>query len=142
VADATGSIVANPSGSGASPAASVEPPGTDDHPEPGAAAPPAAAPAAAAGFGAAWVRRELSAAQWLKGITPWCEPGFARSLATVDPANVPASRVTGKPRVLRAPAGRSAAYTVATDGGTLTVTLIDLNGRWLVSGNDYTPSQR
>lgn len=119
--------------------ASVETPGTDDHAEPVAEAPLTDAPAAAAGFAAAWVRRDLPAQQWLAGVTPWCEPGFARLLATTDPRNLPSSKVTGKPKTVRKPAGRSAEYTVSTDSGTLTVVLLDYRGEWLVSGNDYTP---
>lgn len=139
--DATRSAVSGAANPGAGPSASVEPPGTDNSP-PGAAAPASAAPAAAAGFAAAWVRRDLPAGQWLAGVTPWCAPPFARSLATVDPANVAASRVTGRPRVLHAPVGRNAAYTVPTDAGTLTVTLTVSGGRWLVSSNDFTSSPR
>jgi hypothetical protein len=142
VADSTSGNYANPAGSGVSPPASVEPPGTDDQPGPSAVAPASAAPGVAAGFAAAWVRSDLGAAQWLKGIVGFCEPGFAAKLASVDPANVPAHRVTGKPRAVRAPANRSAQYAIATDEGTLTVTLVDLNGRWRVSGNDYDPSPR
>jgi hypothetical protein len=137
VVDATASPPVNPSA--ASAPASVEPPGTDDHAEPTAAAPAAAAPAAAAGFAAAWVRRELPAQQWLAGVTRWCEPGFAKLLATADPRNLPSSKVAGKPKAVRKPAGRSAEYTVATDSGTLTVVLGDYRGRWLVVGNDYSP---
>jgi hypothetical protein len=137
VADAT----APPAGDtpGPSAPASAEPPGTDDHPEPIAAAPAAAAPAVAAGFAGSWVRRDLPAQQWLAGIERWCEPGFGRLFASTDPANLPSSKVTGKPVAVRAPAARSAEYTVSTDSGTLTVVLIDFRGEWLVAGNDYTP---
>ncbi|MFC4066730.1 hypothetical protein [Actinoplanes subglobosus] len=119
--------------------ASAEPPGTDDHAEPPAAARAAAAPAVAAGFAAAWVRRDLPARQWLAAVTPWCEPGFARLLATTDPRNLPSSKVVGTPQVIQAPAARSAEYTVSTDTGTLTVVLLDWRGQWRVSGNDYRP---
>lgn len=136
VVDATASPFINPS---ASAPASVEPPGTDDHAEPTAAAPAADAPAAAAGFAAAWVRRDLPAQQWLAGVTRWCEPGFAKLLATTDPRNLPSSKVTGKPKTVRKPADLGAEYTVSTDSGTLTVVLIDYRGEWRVSGNDYSP---
>ncbi len=131
------SPLVNPSAPSAPP--SVEPPGTDDHAEPTAAAPAAAAPAAAAGFAAAWVRRDLPAQQWLAGVTRWCDPSFAKLLATTDPRNLPSSKVTGEPKAVRKPAGRRAEYTVATDSGTLTVVLSDYQGRWRVSGNDYSP---
>jgi hypothetical protein len=136
-ADAT----ASPAGDTPAPSApaSIEPPGTDDHAEPTAAAKASAAPAVAAGFAAAWVRRDLPAQQWLAGVTPWCEPGFARLFATTDPRKLPSSKVTGTPKAVRAPAARSAEYTVSTDSGTLTVVLLDFRGQWRVSGNDYTP---
>ena len=138
VVDATASPFITPSSAGSVPA-SVEPPGTDDHAEPTAAAPAADAPAAAAGFAAAWVRRDLPAPQWLAGVKRWCEPGFARLLATADPRNLPSSKVTGKPKAVRKPADLGAEYTVSTDSGTLTVVLIDYRGEWLVSSNDYSP---
>jgi hypothetical protein len=137
VADATASSAVDTPAPSAP--ASIEPPGDDDHAEPTAAAKASAAPAVAAGFAAAWVRRDLSAQQWLAAVTRWCEPGFARLLATTDPRNLPSSKVTGTPKAVRAPAGRTAEYTVSTDSGTLTVVLGDLQGRWRVTGNDYTP---
>lgn len=69
-----------------------------------------------------------------------CDDGFAHALRTVDPARVPAARVTGRPVAVRAPAGGAAAYEVATDAGTLTVTLAAVDGRWRVTGNDFVRS--
>lgn len=115
-----------------------EPPGHDDHPLPLPAAPAGAAPRAAAAFARAWVRRDLSPAAWRTGITALCDRRFAAQLATVDPANLPADRVTGAPRAVRAPHDRSARYTVATNGGVLTVVLVDQAGRWVVINNDFT----
>ncbi|OJF14467.1 hypothetical protein, partial [Couchioplanes caeruleus] len=121
------------------PAASVEPPGHDDHAAPTKSAKASAAPAVAAGFAKAWVRRELPAQQWHAGVARWCEPGFAKLLTTTDPRNLPSTRVTGKPKAVRAPANRSAEYTVATDSGTLSVVLTDWQGTWRVTGNAYEP---
>jgi hypothetical protein len=89
-------------------------------------------------FARAWVRRERTPQQWLAAVRPLCEPGFAMLMATVDPGNVPASRVTGAPVAVAAPVGGSARYRVATDAGTLSMTLTSVHGRWLVSGNDFT----
>jgi hypothetical protein len=117
-------------------AAPVLPPGSDES-EPPPAPPAGQASAAAAGFAAAWVRSDLPAERWLAAVVPWCEAGFAAVLRTVDPANLPASRVTGRPVAVSPPADGSAVFTVATDGGTLTVVVAAVNGRWLVSGNDF-----
>lgn len=96
------------------------------------------APKVALAFARAWVRRERPAAQWLAAVRPLCEPGFAKLMATVDPANVPASRVTGVAQVVVAPAVGTAQYRVPTDAGALLVTVTSLRGRWLVSANDFT----
>jgi hypothetical protein len=127
---------------GVSAPASIEPPGTDTGVDSSRRAPAGDAPKAAETFARAWVRRNLTAARWLAGISPLCEPSFSRLLTTVDPRNVPADHVTGTPKAVRKPAERSAEYTVATDAGNLTVQLVDLHGRWLVSGNAFTPSNR
>ncbi|MEV0216521.1 hypothetical protein [Micromonospora sp. NPDC050695] len=66
-----------------------------------------------------------------------CDEGFARALRSVDPARVPAARVTGRPVATQAPAAGAAVYEVATDTGTLTVTLAAVDGRWRVTGNDF-----
>ncbi|MEU6077545.1 hypothetical protein [Micromonospora sp. NPDC047074] len=123
----------------ASPTSTSERPGNDDHGDerPPAALPPAAqAPRVVAAFAAAWARPDLSAAVWWKRVAPHCEEGFARALRTVDPAQVPATQVTGRPSVKQAPKA-AAVYEVPTDAGTLTVTLAAVNGRWMVTGNDF-----
>ncbi|MFF0256941.1 hypothetical protein ACFYPW_31150 [Micromonospora zamorensis] len=70
-------------------------------------------------------------------MAPTCDDGFALALRTVDPARVPATRLTGPPVATQAPAGGAAVYEVATDAGTLTVTLGAVDGRWRVTGNDF-----
>ncbi|MEV4826487.1 hypothetical protein [Micromonospora sp. NPDC049274] len=66
-----------------------------------------------------------------------CDDGFADALRTVDPARVPATRVTGRPVAAQGPTEGAAVYEVATDAGTLTVTLAAVGGRWRVTGNDF-----
>ncbi len=118
-----------------------EQPGGDDHDDdqPPAAPPPAAqaAPVAAA-FAAAWARPDLPADAWWRGVAPHCDEGFARALRSVDPARVPAMRVAGRPVAKQAPKDGAAVYEVATDAGTLTVTLAGVGGQWVVTGNDFT----
>jgi hypothetical protein len=124
------------------PAATIEPPGRDDHGTTAPAPPASSAATAAAAFAAAWARPSLPAEQWWQTIAPLCETGFAASLRTVDPALVPASRVTGRPVAARAPADGLAVYTVPTDAGALTVTVAVVDGQWLVTGNDFTRATR
>ncbi|MGC9670958.1 hypothetical protein ACNTMW_30975 [Planosporangium sp. 12N6] len=125
------------------PQAGPETPGHDDD-KPAPPPPPLAQAAATAGvFAAAWVRGGLPADQWWAGVAPLCEAGFAARLRTVDPANLPAMAVTGQPVPVGAPpAAGPAVYTVATDGGILTVTVAALGGKWLVTGNDFTRAAR
>ena len=114
-----------------------EPAGTDAGVPPDPGDPPAAAAVTvAARFGAAWVRRTLPTARWWAGIAPLCEPGFAARLHTVDPANIPASRITGPARSFTRRSGLLA-FTMPTDAGVLTVTVAALAGRWRVTGNDF-----
>lgn len=123
----------------ASASPSGEPGGHDDHNHtPAPAAPGRQAAATAEAFARAWVRRDLDAERWWKAIAPLCEEGFGQRLRTVDPANVPATRVIGRARELRVGSVDSpAVYDVPTDAGTLRVTLASVDGRWLVAGNDF-----
>ena len=119
----------------------IEAPGSDDHDDHGdqpPVPPVGQAPRVAAAFATAWVRADLTAEQWLAQITPFCEPGFAARLATVDPTNLPARRITGPPVAVSPLAGGFAVYSIPTDGGTLSVTVAAVGGKWLVSANDFT----
>jgi hypothetical protein len=136
----SGAIYPTVSAGDTSPSAAGERPGTDDHdhePSPAAPPPPAAAAPVVATFAAAWARPDLPAGTWWRGVAPMCDDGFAQALRTVDPARVPATRLTGRPVATRAPSGGVAVYEVATDAGTLTVTLAAVDGRWVVTGNDF-----
>ncbi|TNH28810.1 hypothetical protein FHG89_14015 [Micromonospora orduensis] len=123
--------------------AAGERPGTDDHDQASALpAPPPAAQAApvVAAFAAAWVRSDLPATVWWRDVARTCDEGFTEALRTVDPARVPATRVTGRPVATQAPSDGAAVYEVATDAGKLTVTLAAVDGRWVVTGNDFVRS--
>ncbi|TDB80152.1 hypothetical protein [Micromonospora sp. KC721] len=136
-----GPVYPTQSGDDVPPTPAGERPGRDDHDDRPSAAPPAAeaAPVAAA-FAAAWVRRDLPADTWWRAVTATCDEGFARALRTVDPAQVPAARVTGRPVATQPPKDGVAVYEVATDAGTLTVRLAGVGGRWVVTGNDFVRS--
>ena len=101
-------------------------------------APPTGQPdPVAAGFAAAWVHADLPADRWWSTVAPFCEAGFAQRLRTVDPSNLPATKVTGTPVQVSPPVNGVAVFTVTTDGGVLVVTVAAVNGRWLVTGNDF-----
>jgi hypothetical protein len=118
------------------PPTSAGPAGHDDEGAPPQA--PAGQPGTAvAGFAAAWVRADLPADRWWSGVAPFCEPGFAQQLRTVDPGNLPASKVTGAPVQVSPPSGGVTVFTVRTDGGVLVVTVAAVNGRWLVTDDDF-----
>lgn len=137
----SGPVYSTVGASDGSPLPAGEQAGADDHDEIPAAPPPAAnaAPVAAA-FAAAWARPDLPAETWWRGVASTCDEGFAQTLRSVDPAQVPATRVTGSPAEKQAPRVGMAVYEVATDAGTLTVALAGVGGRWVVTGNDFTRS--
>ncbi|MFI6129442.1 hypothetical protein [Micromonospora sp. NPDC051141] len=101
-----------------------------------APAPPRAAdPAAmtsAVRFLRAWARPDLPADRWWAGFRPYAIPAYADLLATVDPANVPATRITGSARAAAATAER-VDVDVPTDVGVLRVVCVAIGGRWLVA---------
>jgi len=125
------------------PRASSEPAGTDHAVPDTAPAPPPTTRAAqvATRFAAAWARPALPADRWWTEIAPWCEPRFADLLRSVDPANIPARRVTGPPRPAITKPGLIT-YTVPTEAGLLTVTVAALGGTWLVTNNDFRRAGR
>ncbi|UWZ34453.1 hypothetical protein Drose_24885 [Dactylosporangium roseum] len=101
----------------------------------GPASPPARK---AADFAAAWVRKDLPADRWWAAIAPLCEPGFAEALRGTEPGTVPASVVFGRPVVLNRPAPKLLGlYRLTTDTGTLFVTVAEIDGRWLVTDNEF-----
>ncbi|MEU3457717.1 hypothetical protein ABZ671_29585 [Micromonospora sp. NPDC006766] len=97
--------------------------------------PTTADPAAAATatlFVARWARPTLPAAQWRADVRPYAVPGYADLLNTVDPANVPATRITAPGRVVTATPER-AEVDVGTDAGVLRVVCVRDGQRWLVA---------
>ncbi|MCX5068201.1 hypothetical protein OOJ91_20380 [Micromonospora lupini] len=109
----------------------------DEDDDEGPAAPVAEAAPAAAAFATAWARPGLDAARWLEGVAPLCVPRFAERMRTVDPANLPASRITGRPRATYPVRDGGGQFAISTDRGTLLVSVADIKGRWLVTGNDF-----
>ncbi|MCP2259685.1 hypothetical protein LX15_003391 [Streptoalloteichus tenebrarius] len=104
------------------------------------AAPPPAAPApealeAARNWGRAWVNHPqgMTSAQWLEGLRPYTTEEYLTVMSTVDPANVPASRLTGDPAALSSTAG-SVQVKLPTDAGDLQVLVISTQNGWRVAG--------
>ncbi|MDF2144646.1 hypothetical protein [Knoellia sp. p5-6-4] len=67
----------------------------------------------------------------------WASPELLRSLASTDPAQVPADRVTGDARLVSS-AKTSATVLVPTDGGEVLVTLSASDGGW--KARDIAPA--
>ncbi|MDN5857649.1 MAG: hypothetical protein L0H84_03415 [Pseudonocardia sp.] len=84
-----------------------------------------------------WVRpaEGTTAAQWLDALRPFTTPEYLGLLATVDPSNIPATKVTGKARAV-AVSPDLVKVKVPTDALTLVVTVIDVGAGWRVADYD------
>lgn len=98
---------------------------------------PAPALEAARVWASAWVNHPegITAQQWMAGLRPYTTDEFLGVLAGVDPANVPASRVTG-PAVATRVSPRSVEATVPTDTVRLTILVVETDVGWRVSRYD------
>ena len=112
-------------------------------PAPVGSAAAAAASRVATDYATAWARPGLPAQTWWRGVAAYAEPGYAELLRSVEPANVPAGRVTGAGHVVRAAAGL-VVVDVPTDAGTCRVTVADTSGtgEWKVSTHSWRPGGR
>ncbi|HYN92778.1 MAG TPA: hypothetical protein VES42_02885 [Pilimelia sp.] len=88
-------------------------------------------------FALAWLdHRDVPADTWHAGMLPHSTEALSRKLAGVDPAGVPADRITGAPTLI--PLAESVAdVNVPIDAGTLRLRLVAPEGRWLVDGVDW-----
>ncbi|GAA2528573.1 hypothetical protein Ahu01nite_090420 [Winogradskya humida] len=113
----------------------------DDPPATPKTSPGTAQPEAVAyAFASAWVDHEsVSAKAWHDGIMPNSTKNLSDELDGVDPADVPADRVVGQPKLTPVGDGLVNA-TVTVDSGTLTLQLVAPDGRWLVDGVDWDGS--
>ena len=93
--------------------------------------------AVAARWAAAWVDHPqgVSAQQWVDGLRPFTTDEYLGVLVGVDPANIPASRVTGEPRATKV-AARSVQVEVPTNTLTLDVLVVLTDDGWRVAGYD------
>jgi hypothetical protein len=92
--------------------------------------------AAAQAFTTAWLKRNLSSADWLAGLTPLTTKALADSFKGVDPTAVPATRVVAAPTiVLRTDS--FAQTTTLVDTGRLVLGLSKHSNRWLIDSVDW-----
>ena len=103
---------------------------------PTSAAPPQALQTARS-WTAAWVNHPPGTTnqQWVAGMRAYTTDEYLGVLSAVDPANVPASAVTGAPRATRV-SPRSVQVEVPTDTLRLSVLVVDTGLGWRVSGYD------
>ena len=125
-------------GVGAAPAPTVLPPVAPLTPRnlPLSAAPSPALSVAARWTGA-WVDHPpgVPAQKWVDGLRPFTTDEYLGVLVGVDPANIPATRVTGEPRATKV-AARSVQVTVPTNALTLDVLVVLTDDGWRVAGYD------
>lgn len=93
--------------------------------------------AAAEAWGKQWVNHPpgTAAPQWVQRLAPYTTDEFITEMATVDPANVPATAVTGPPAPLRSTAN-TMDVRLPTDGGDIEVEVVKTPQGWRVSGYD------
>lgn len=94
----------------------------------------AGATATAVGFVEHWLRPPdgTPARQWRHGLYPYVAPDSRGQLRSINPANVPATQITGKPTVLSSGTAVTV-VSVPTDAGPIRVTVVaHPSGRWLV----------
>lgn len=77
----------------------------------------------------------LTAKQWLDRLRPYTTDEFITVMSTVDPVNVPATKVTGPP-VPRESTKTSMRVVLPTDGGKLRIHVVRTSEGWRVAGYD------
>jgi hypothetical protein len=94
----------------------------------------------ASDFANAWLNHAtVTADQWYKAVTKYATTNLAGKLKQVDPAGVPADKITGDVALIF----HSPSYVdaqVPADGGVITLRLLATSGRWLVDGVDWQRS--
>ena len=89
-------------------------------------------------WASAWVTHPAGVApeQWSAAMRPYTTDEYLPTLADVDPANIPSSRVTGPPRAVEV-RPESVRVVVPTDAVTLQLLLVQVgSGDWRVAGYD------
>lgn len=111
-------------------------------PGPALPEPPPGAVTAADAFARVWARPDQTRDTWWADVARWCDQALAQRLSTTDPATIPATRIVDQPRPTGPIRAEATTFTVATDGGMLTLTVIYSASRWLVATIDFTRNLR
>jgi len=111
---------------------------TDDSPPPPVTSPGAAPPAdIAANFARAWLKHDgVSGDQWRAGLQKYATRSLMEKLHDTAPAGVPARQMTG-PVTFEQQETAVVVAVIPLDSGTLRLTVVATNGRWLVDGVDW-----
>lgn len=114
----------------------------DSDPPPGPSTSPGRAQpeTVAYAFASAWSNHKgVTPKAWRDRLLPNSTKTLAKELDGVDPAGVPADRVTGRPSLV--PVGATVVNAVVTmDSGKLNLRLVSPDGHWLVDGIDWDGS--
>lgn len=110
---------------------------TEDPATPTSAPPDPQALEVAKKWAAAWVNhpKGITGEQWLKGLAPYTTEEYLPVMSSVDPANIPATKVTGKPVAVNSFTS-SLEVDVPTDGPTLRITVVSTDDGWRVASYD------
>lgn len=106
--------------------------------QPTSAAPSQEALEVAKAWARAWVNHPagITSAQWLDGLRPYTTEEYLTStMSTVDPANIPATAVTGDPVVVSSYTS-SVQVVIPTNGPKLSITVSKTDDGWRVSAYD------
>lgn len=87
-------------------------------------------------FAQQWIKHDRSADAWLDSLRPHSTETLVAELDGVDPAGVPADRITGAAR-MEALADAFVEVVIPIDAGLLRLRLVAMQGRWLVDGVDW-----
>ncbi|PXY32518.1 hypothetical protein [Prauserella muralis] len=101
-------------------------------------APPApAALDVAKKWASAWVKhpKGITSEQWLNGLRPYTTEEYLPVMRSVNPANIPATKVTGEPRAAASYTSSVEAH-VPTDGPSLSITVVRTDAGWRVAHYD------
>ncbi|KAA9152834.1 hypothetical protein FPZ12_036130 [Amycolatopsis acidicola] len=131
------SSTAKPAGAGSVPTTAMSTRLTAPLVQPTSAAPDPAALDVAKLWATAWVNHPagMTNAQWVEGLRPYTTEEFLPQMSTVDPSNIPASRLTGDP-VATSSYTSSVQVVVPTDGPKLSITVSKTGAGWRVSKYD------
>jgi hypothetical protein len=87
-------------------------------------------------FAALWINHDRPAKAWRDSLVPLCTKTLAGELSGVDPASVPADRITG-PASLEVHADATVDVIIPIDAGKLRLRMVAQQNKWLVDGIDW-----